>query len=69
MAFRDISNIEARVLEGLCEGKTLFAIAEELDVSVHSVNIILKSARERIGAKSVFDAIRIYRLHKNEMKK
>jgi DNA-binding CsgD family transcriptional regulator len=50
---------ELRVLNLIADGKTVSQVAEELDVSSHTVQSHVKTARARLGARTMPQAIRL----------
>jgi DNA-binding CsgD family transcriptional regulator len=50
---------EVRVLNLIADGKTVAQVAEELDLSSHTVQTQAKTARARLGASTMPQAIRL----------
>jgi DNA-binding NarL/FixJ family response regulator len=62
-----LSKKEIEVLELLDKGMTNTEIAERLFVSENTVKAHTKNIRGKLGVNSTTEAIRIYRLHRNEL--
>jgi len=55
----DLTNAEARILNGLCQGKRLETLAEDLTVTVNTIRHHLKQVFRKTGTKRQSELIKL----------